>query len=46
MMRVIEVVGDMASVAVMLLFVPVAVLIVGTPIVLVVRLVVGLLGGL
>ena len=46
MMRVLDIVGEVATGAALLLFVPVAVLVVGTPIVLVVRLIVGLFEGL
>jgi hypothetical protein len=42
-MRALEVVGEVASGVALLLFVPVAVLVVGTPIVLVVRLIVSVL---
>jgi len=39
-MRVFDLVGEVASVAALMLFVPVAVLVIGTPIVLIARLIV------
>ena len=45
-MRILDVVGEVASAAALMLFVPVAVLVIGIPIVLVARLVIEAIGRL